>query len=384
MHRLILLHLIIFINLSGYSQSYPSFGQEIPVTITGLSFDAMEPFISPDGNTLFFNNLNDGINTRLYYANKINDSTFSYTGEISGTNQSVSPYLDAVASLDSSGHFFWVSTRDYPAVYENLHTGMYSSGNVTAISRVYGNFNIPSFGWLIMDASIDFQGNLLYYCNAYFDFINNSCGAGIPCEGRLGIAEKTNDSTFTKSALSDSVFKNINDTNYIIYAPQISRDGLELYFTRFLKNTVNTEICVSVRGNTTSSFSYPALLHSKPGYAPEAPSLSSDAQCLYYHQYDSTGIHRLFLRYRNGSTLLSDVTNDEGFVVYPNPANGIIHIFHKNGSDKMQLELQTVSGVKLKVSEQNSIDISGFPNGVYILLIKQPNVTSIRKIIKES
>ena len=55
---------------------YPVFSSEIEVIINGLSFDAMEPFISPNGNHLFFNNLNDGINTKLYYATKVNDSTF--------------------------------------------------------------------------------------------------------------------------------------------------------------------------------------------------------------------------------------------------------------------------------------------------------------------
>jgi hypothetical protein len=68
--------------------SYPSFGAEIEVTINGLSFDSMEPFISSDGNYLFFNNLNDGINTKLFYSTKINDSIFNYAGELTGTNQS--------------------------------------------------------------------------------------------------------------------------------------------------------------------------------------------------------------------------------------------------------------------------------------------------------
>ena len=66
---------------------YPSFGSEIEITINGLSFDAMEPFVSPDRRYLFFNNLNDGINTKLYYATKINDSTFNYVGELTGANQ---------------------------------------------------------------------------------------------------------------------------------------------------------------------------------------------------------------------------------------------------------------------------------------------------------
>jgi len=60
---------LIAILLSGIvvkSQTYPSYGQEIDVTINGLSFDAMEPFVSPDGSTLFFNNLNSGGNTKLF------------------------------------------------------------------------------------------------------------------------------------------------------------------------------------------------------------------------------------------------------------------------------------------------------------------------------
>ena len=63
--------------------NYPSFSNEIEVSINGLTFDAMEPFISPDGNYLFFNSLNDGIVTKLYYATKIDDTTFYFISEIS-------------------------------------------------------------------------------------------------------------------------------------------------------------------------------------------------------------------------------------------------------------------------------------------------------------
>ncbi len=105
------------------------------VTINGLSFDAMEPFISPDGNYMFFNNLNDGINTKLYYATKVNDSTFSYVGELNGTNQITPPHLDAVADLDSFGNFYWTSTRNYPTELDNLFHGTFNTGNVTNIGR---------------------------------------------------------------------------------------------------------------------------------------------------------------------------------------------------------------------------------------------------------
>ena len=57
-----------------------------PVTIEGYSQDAMEPFISPDGNYLFFNNSNSLPQTNLYYATRIDDLTFQFQGEIGGAN----------------------------------------------------------------------------------------------------------------------------------------------------------------------------------------------------------------------------------------------------------------------------------------------------------
>jgi hypothetical protein len=60
----------------------------------------MEPFISLDGNTLFFNSLNSGGNTNLYYATKVNDSTFNYVGLVGGTYDPSPNHLDAVASIN--------------------------------------------------------------------------------------------------------------------------------------------------------------------------------------------------------------------------------------------------------------------------------------------
>src|ERR1700735_5350546 len=55
-----------------------------PVTIEGYSADAMEPFISPDGNYLFFNDSNSLPQTNLYYATRIADVTFQFQGGIVG------------------------------------------------------------------------------------------------------------------------------------------------------------------------------------------------------------------------------------------------------------------------------------------------------------
>ena len=278
---------------------YPSFDSEIDVTINGLSFDAMEPFISPDGNYLFFNNLNDGINTKLYYATKINDSTFNFVGELIGANQSTTPHLDAVADMDNYGHFYWTSTRNYPAELNNLFYGTFNSGVVSNIGRVKGDFNMSTPGWLIMDHGISLDGQYLYLNNARFDEAN--CQG--PCETTLGIAQRVNDSTFNTLPNSASILQNINDVNYIYYAPCISSDNLELYYTRYLKGKITPsttfEICVAVRSNSLSEFSIPRVLFFDSILnLIEAPTLTVDKNIMYYHRR-TPGSHKIMMRYRN-------------------------------------------------------------------------------------
>ena len=288
-------------NIGIQNQLYPTFGSEIDVTINSLTFDAMEPFISTDENYLFFNNLNDGINTKLYYATKINDSTFNYVGELIGTNQTITPYLDAVADIDSKGNFYWTSTRNYPAELDNLFHGTFNSGNVIDIERVRGDFNMNVPGWLIMDHGISFDGQFLYFNNARFDDTN--CQG--PCETTMGIAQKDSDSTFKTLPNSASILQNINDPNYIYYAPCISSDNLELYFTRYSKGQITSstvfEICVAVRNTSIAEFSIPKVLFSEViSDLIEAPTLTTDKNIIYYHR-KTNGSHKIVMRYRNSS-----------------------------------------------------------------------------------
>jgi len=47
----------------------------------------MEPFITRDGRYLLFNNSNDpSVDMNLHYAERIDDLTFAYRGEIAGVN----------------------------------------------------------------------------------------------------------------------------------------------------------------------------------------------------------------------------------------------------------------------------------------------------------
>lgn len=359
-----------------YTQNFPTFSSEFNVTISGLTFDAMEPFITPDGSKLFFNSLNDGVNTSLYYASRINDTLFQFEGEVSGTNLPP-PHLDAVASLDSAEKFYWITTRDYPAVYENILTGSYANGNVTDMKRVYSNFYISLPGWLIMDACIDYSGINLFYCNAFF----NNCQ--LPCYSQLGMAFRVNDTVFQKSGLSDFFLSNITDTNYLIYAPNPSSDLLELYFTRILRGTFETQICVSVRNTVAEPFSQPQVIVSHPTMFPEAATITFDKSKLYYHK-KSGSLYSLFMRYRNFSSVDDNPLCDFSPLFFPNPATTDI-IFNENTVFPIDITVYNVCGeiiLNRRKSFAKTVDLTRVPRGVYYVKAEGGANCKFNKLIK--
>ena len=225
--------------------SYPEYTEEAAVTIRGYEADAMEPFITRDGRYLFFNSLNDGQTTSLYYARRENDTTFAFQGEMGGVNGSP-PHLDAVASMDENDIFYVVSTRNYPTEIRNYLSGRFENGLVRELAPVEGDFYIRSpAGWIVMDAEISEDGGSLYYVNARF-------------------------------------------------APATSSGAGDLYFTRIRKGTLVTELCVSVLDTEQGVYSTPKRVE-MPGEAVEAPTLTSDGTRIYYHKkLPSDGRYHVF------------------------------------------------------------------------------------------
>jgi hypothetical protein len=93
---------------------------------------------------------------------------------------------------------------------------------------------------------------------------------------------------------SDRLLAKIN-ADQIQYAPAISADGLELFYTRLTGALFwqRAQIMHATRATTADPYGPPQLIESITEFA-EAPSISADGRYLYFHQRvnDSFRIYR--------------------------------------------------------------------------------------------
>ena len=240
------------------------------VTILGYADHAMEPAISRDGKYLFFNNSNAAPNTNLHWAQRIDDLTFQYQGEIGGVNTAA---LDGVASMDRNNVFYFVSTQSYSATLSSLYRGTFVGGNVSGVELVPG-ISALTFGMLNFDAEISPDGNTLYFVDGKFNFPNP-----VPSTADILIAERSG-VHFVRLANAADVMRQIN-TSALEYAPAISTSGLEIFFTRLEGSA--SGIYAATRPNASAPFDTPKKIQAITGFV-EAPTLSVDERSLYYHK----------------------------------------------------------------------------------------------------
>src|SRR5579872_1973298 len=139
---------------------YRAFTNPQPVTITGYSGTAMEPFISEDDQVLLFNTSNQSPDIpALEYARRTGGDTFSYQGPVPGANDPDA--LSATPSLDAAGDLYFVSTRSYAQTLSTVYTGVFAPGTVSAVHLVSG-VSAPASGTVDFDVDASPDGTSLY------------------------------------------------------------------------------------------------------------------------------------------------------------------------------------------------------------------------------
>src|SRR5262249_53747626 len=146
------------------------------------------------------NNLNEKPeNTNLHYAERVNELTFDYKGEIKGVN---TPALEGVPSLDRNGNFYFVSDRDYAKTFSTLYRGRFANGAVSAVEIVPG-VSRREPGIVNFDAEISGDGNTLYFVDGDFRSPSPPKTADIVIAVRRG-------AEFVRLPRSDEMLKHIN------------------------------------------------------------------------------------------------------------------------------------------------------------------------------
>ncbi len=259
------------------------FSNEQKVIITGYSSDAMEPFISKNGNYLFFNNL-QGVNGKeLYYAERVDDTTFEFKGEIQGVNSTA---VDGNPTMDDQNNFYFISTRNLGNGIKTIYGGVFNNGIVTGLHEINGTINIPTPFWINMGVEISKNGNTLFTSNAKFNI-----GENFPHKGNIRFATKSGNE-FNIPTNETDILTNINTDDAIEYAGELSADELELFYSQVtLTNPPIFKLYYSKREQTNGIFGNPISIREpfegNPNAFVEGPSLSNDGNKLYYHKLDS-------------------------------------------------------------------------------------------------
>jgi hypothetical protein len=264
--------------------------------ITGYQ-GIQEPFISRDGQYLFFNSDQSEGNKDLFVAQwDDTQSSFVFQGEIQGVNTASN--VEGNPTMDEAFNLFYIDNTLPPAW---VSSGVFQPGTFTVSDNtsVSGPPNIQLSGTTAtvnMGVEVSPDGNTLYFSRAVF--LNAGQPDLIISASDILFAEKNGGAFVYDETGAKNIMQNINTAEDLEYAACISEDGLEFFFTRLTAGTItnaipDSQIMRAVRSSTTEPFGIPEPVSGIPNHSKfvEAPTLYGDT--LYYHQFDN-GVANLY------------------------------------------------------------------------------------------
>ncbi|HEY1733158.1 MAG TPA: hypothetical protein VGG23_01840, partial [Acidimicrobiales bacterium] len=199
------------------------FSDPQPVTIAGYAGSAMEPFISRDGNYLFFNTSNQSPDiATLQYATRASSQSFAFQGPMAGANDPSA--LSGTPSMDDNGLLYFVSPRSYDQTLATVYAGQFADGQLTGLHLVPG-VSAGIAGTVDFDVEVSAAGDRLYVSVGQFG------GGSAPSSAHLALFDQQG-SGFVPDPHSARLLHAVNKSGALTYAASISTNGLELFFTR--------------------------------------------------------------------------------------------------------------------------------------------------------
>ncbi len=252
------------------------------VAIDGYDGDSMEPFITGEGNYLLFNNLNSAlVDTHIHLCKRVGTNSFQHLGLLSG---SVSKSKDMAPSIDADGHLYFTSLRSFDKDGHSIYVGNFEKETLKSAELPNGDISPHLPATINMDCDVSKDGKTLVLSRAHF--VNPLLP---PAQSDLILATKQA-GVFSVDPNKQNVLSNIN-TQALEYAPCLSADQLELYFTRAsLHKKADGKagqpylrIMVAKRENKDLPFGKPAVLKELTGFI-EAPTITNDKHELFFHK----------------------------------------------------------------------------------------------------
>jgi hypothetical protein len=270
---------------------------ETLVEIDGYSANAMEPKTSADQVVLFWNDKpasDDAMN--IHYAVKQSNGRYLYIGTLPGT---VSTALDGVPSIDSAGNFYFTSLRTYTSNLQTIFSGQVNviatnSLSIINVAPADSNVSLKQSGKVDMDVDVSWDGTMMLASRATFS------GKSYPDSSYLELFSVSN-RTASSVTNSSTLLKSVNLAECRVYAPTLSNDMKELYFTVFPANVDPTasdfRIVVAKRNSISDPFGTGAIIKGITGDLTEGPSITynDSGKTLFYHKKDpSTGQYKIY------------------------------------------------------------------------------------------
>lgn len=254
-----------------------------PVSIDGYNDECMEPFITGDGRYLLFNNSNSPfVDTHIHICKRLGENSFKHLGLLSG---SVSKSKDMAPTIDADGHLYFTTLRSFDKDGHSIYCGEFAKEGLKNVSLPNGDISPHKPAEINMDSDISKDGKTLLLSRAHF-----ANPLLPPDKSDLAIAEKEN-GKFSLNPQSQSLLSQLN-TSALEYAPCLSADSLELYFTRASKKAVAGDakklepylrIMVARRKNCFSPYGKPEKLVALDGFI-EAPTITYDKREMFFHK----------------------------------------------------------------------------------------------------
>ncbi len=82
-----------------------------------------------------------------------------------------------------------------------------------------------------------------------------------------------------------------------------------------------------------------------------------------------------------GTVAVNEIALNSDIQIFPNPTKNIFHI---KGDNISEIEILNLAGTLVfKNNSMTRIDMTDFKNGIYLVRIKQGNITVVKKLVKE-